>query len=170
MHSSNDAAASLEEWKEVSGGIMVTNIHENTQTNTLLEVKNLNVDYLAANGTVHAVTEVNFTLQRGEILGLAGESGSGKSTLAYAITRLLRPPAMITDGEILYYPRLSQDEHDISNVTLTHLSKNGKQESVVRRGRRGLPLGRPGPKNEAQPMDLLQLSPAQLRDIRWNDL
>src|SRR6266571_4373222 len=103
MHSSNDAAASLEEWKEVSGGIMVTNIHENTQTNTLLEVKNLNVDYLAANGTVHAVTEVNFTLQRGEILGLAGESGSGKSTLAYAITRLLRPPAMITDGEILYY-------------------------------------------------------------------
>ena len=98
---------------------MVTNVH----TSVLLEVKNLNVDYLASNGTVHAVTDVNFTLQRGEILGLAGESGSGKSTLAYAITRLLRPPAMITDGEILYYPRLSQDEHDISNVTLTHLSK-----------------------------------------------
>src|SRR5437899_77919 len=129
MHSSNDAAASLEEWKEVSGGIMVTNIHENTQTNTLLEVKNLNVDYLAANGTVHAVTEVNFTLQRGEILGLAGESGSGKSTLAYAITRLLRPPAMITGGQILYYPRSSQDERDATSphVALIPLPRRGKR-------------------------------------------
>src|SRR6266849_9056578 len=90
-------------------------------TNPLLEVKNLNVDYLATSGTVHAVTDVSFSLRRGEILGLAGESGSGKSTLAYAITRLLRPPAMITDGEILYYPRLTQDEHDISHVTLTRL-------------------------------------------------
>src|SRR5581483_2447674 len=62
-------------------------------THPLLEVKNLNVDYLAASGTVHAVTDVNFSLRRGEILGLAGESGSGKSTLAYAITRLLRPTA-----------------------------------------------------------------------------
>src|ERR1051326_6000333 len=86
-------------------------------TNTLLDVKHLNVDYLASNGTVHAVTDVSFSLQRGEILGLAGESGSGKSTLAYAITRLLRPPAMITGGEILYYPRTPADEH----VTVTQL-------------------------------------------------
>jgi len=61
-----------------------------TSTNTLLEVKNLSVDYLAANGTVHAVSDVSITLKRGEILGLAGESGCGKSTLAYAIARLLR--------------------------------------------------------------------------------
>jgi peptide/nickel transport system ATP-binding protein len=54
-------------------------------TSKLLEVKNLSVDYLAANGTVHAVTDVSFTLERGKVLGLAGESGSGKSTLAYAV-------------------------------------------------------------------------------------
>lgn len=132
---------------------MVTNI----QTNTLLEVKDLTVDYLASNGTVHAVTDVSFSLQRGEILGLAGESGSGKSTLAYAITRLLRPPAMISGGEILYYPRSSHDEQHTSRVTLTRLAKNGKQERI-----------KSG--NEEQPIDLLQLSPAQLRDIRWNDL
>src|SRR5258708_39104401 len=81
-------------------------------TSTLLEVKDLNVDYLASNGTVHAVIDVSFSLQRGEILGLAGESGSGKSTLAYAITRLLRPPAMITGGEILYNPPASRDEKE----------------------------------------------------------
>src|SRR5712691_4257441 len=89
---------------------MVTNLPVNTATGTLLEAKNLNVDYLAASGTVHAVTDVSFSLRRGEILGLAGESGSGKSTLAYAITRLLRPPAMITSGEIRYYPREDGDQ------------------------------------------------------------
>ena len=126
-------------------------------TSTLLEVKDLNVDYLASSGTVHAVIDVSFSLQRGEILGLAGESGSGKSTLAYAITRLLRPPAMIPGGEILYYPRSSRDEKETSRVTLTRLSKSGNQEHK---------------KNELeeQSMDLLQLSQAQLRDIRWDEL
>src|SRR5438876_5229742 len=109
-----------------SGSIMVTNVSANAQTDTLLDVKNLYVDYHAASGTVHAVTDVSFTLKRGEILGLAGESGSGKSTLAYAITCLLRPPALISGGKILYYPRLSQDEKDSSHVSLTRLSKIGK--------------------------------------------
>src|SRR5436309_13220869 len=76
-----------------------------TASNPLLEIKNMSVDYYAASGTVHALTDVNITLERGQILGLAGESGSGKSTLAYAITRLLRPPAVISGGKILYYPR-----------------------------------------------------------------
>ena len=71
-----------------------------TKTNTLLEVKNLSVDYYAANGAVHAVSDVSFILERGKILGLAGESGCGKSTLAYAIARLLRPPAVIADGSV----------------------------------------------------------------------
>src|SRR5215471_4951862 len=105
---------------------MGTNGRSHTRSDTLLEVTNLNVDYLAASGTVHAVTDVSFTLRRGEILGLAGESGSGKSTLAYAITCLLRPPALISGGEIIYYPRPSQDGKDNSRVTMTRLSKNGK--------------------------------------------
>src|SRR5436309_12624749 len=78
-----------------------------TASNPLLEIKNMSVDYYAANGTVHALTDVSISLERGQILGLAGESGSGKSTLAYAITRLLHPPAVITGGEIVYYPRSS---------------------------------------------------------------
>ncbi|HEX9036022.1 MAG TPA: ABC transporter ATP-binding protein [Ktedonobacterales bacterium] len=74
----------------------------------LLEIKRLSVDYHAENGTVHALTDVSLTLERGRILGLAGESGSGKSTLGYAITRLLKPPAQITTGEALYYPRAAR--------------------------------------------------------------
>jgi peptide/nickel transport system ATP-binding protein len=74
----------------------------------LLEIKQVSVDYRAESGTVHALTDVSLTLERGQILGLAGESGSGKSTLGYAITRLLKPPAEITSGAALYYPRSSR--------------------------------------------------------------
>lgn len=71
-------------------------------TDVILEVKNLKVDYLGDGTTTPAVNDVSLTLRRGEVLGIAGESGSGKSTLAYAITRLHKPPALISDGEITY--------------------------------------------------------------------
>jgi peptide/nickel transport system ATP-binding protein len=65
----------------------------------LVEVSGLCVDYGLGEGAVHAVVDAELRLRRGEVLGLAGESGSGKSTLAYAITRLLRPPGVITAGQ-----------------------------------------------------------------------
>ena len=69
----------------------------------LLEVSGLCADYGAGPDAVHAVVDADLVLHRGEVLGLAGESGSGKSTLAYAITRLLRPPGMITGGSVSYH-------------------------------------------------------------------
>ena len=106
----------------------------------LLEIKHVSVDYRAENGTVHALTDVSLTLERGQILGLAGESGSGKSTLGYAITRLLKPPAEITSGEALYYPR-----------SLRQGTLNG---------------GSPAP----EPVDVFKLTPGQLRALRWKEL
>ncbi len=44
---------------------------------------------------------VSFTIAPGEVFGLAGESGSGKSTVAHAIVRVLRPPAVITGGQVI---------------------------------------------------------------------
>jgi peptide/nickel transport system ATP-binding protein len=70
----------------------------------VLEIRNLNVDYGLGDRAVHAVRDVNLTLHKGEVLGLAGESGSGKSTLAYGMTRLLPPPGVITGGEVVYHP------------------------------------------------------------------
>jgi peptide/nickel transport system ATP-binding protein len=64
----------------------------------LISVEGLCVDYGLGDGAVHAVVDADLELRHGEVLGLAGESGSGKSTLAYAITRLLRPPGVITAG------------------------------------------------------------------------
>jgi peptide/nickel transport system ATP-binding protein len=70
----------------------------------LLEVEGLCVDY-DGEPPVRAVNDVSFTIDRGEVLGLAGESGSGKSTIAQAIVRILQPPAVITDGAIRWQGR-----------------------------------------------------------------
>src|SRR5690606_25384334 len=62
----------------------------------LVEVRGLKVDFLTGKGLFTAVKGVDFTIGRGEVLGLAGESGSGKSTIALALMRLHRPPAIIS--------------------------------------------------------------------------
>src|SRR5215475_164181 len=73
------------------------------QGEPLLEVSGLCVDYGIGPDAVRAVSDADLVLHRGEVLGLAGESGSGKSTLVMAATRLLRPPAVITGGEVLLH-------------------------------------------------------------------
>ncbi|HEY3608637.1 MAG TPA: ABC transporter ATP-binding protein [Pseudonocardiaceae bacterium] len=72
-------------------------------TDLVLDVRALSVDYGIGDNAVHAAAGVDLALHRGEVLGLAGESGSGKSTLAYALTRLLRPPGVITGGEAWFH-------------------------------------------------------------------
>jgi peptide/nickel transport system ATP-binding protein len=67
-------------------------------TSTLLEARGLCVDY----GRVRAVDGVDLEIREGEILGLAGESGSGKSTVANAVMQILRPPARITGGSVVF--------------------------------------------------------------------
>ena len=67
---------------------------------SLLKVKNLNMSYPTRKETIVASKDVEFTLERGEILGIVGESGSGKSTIANAIINLIDPPGEITDGSI----------------------------------------------------------------------
>ena len=80
----------------------------------VLTIEDFSVDYLGA-VTTHAVRDVSLTLGRSEILGLAGESGCGKSTLAYGITRLLKPPALITSGHALFHSR-EGDTIDLSTL------------------------------------------------------
>jgi len=69
----------------------------------VLEISGLSVDYGVGGQAVRAVGDVDLTLRRGEVLGLAGESGSGKSTLAYGLTRLLPPPGVVAAGRVLYH-------------------------------------------------------------------
>jgi len=64
----------------------------------LLEAKNLKKYFKTKKGWLHAVDDVNFTINKGETLGLVGESGCGKSTVGRVVLRLLDA----TDGEILF--------------------------------------------------------------------
>jgi len=72
---------------------------------TVLEVRDLSVEYLLEQGTVMAVDQVSFDLAAGEFLGIVGESGCGKSTLLFAIAQLLAPPAEITGGSVVFKGR-----------------------------------------------------------------
>lgn len=67
---------------------------------SLLEFREVTVDYRASDTAAPAVRQVSLALDHGEILGVAGESGCGKSTLAATVLRLLPASASIT-GQVL---------------------------------------------------------------------
>jgi peptide/nickel transport system ATP-binding protein len=127
------------------------------ERSVLLEVKHLNAIYETESVPVQAVNDVSFTLHRGQILGLAGESGSGKSTLAYAISRLLHAPAKVIGGEIWYYPKndwsFGADMVERQQIQLPWVKRKEA-----------------GRENERSSINVLELSPAQLRDFRWQEL
>lgn len=68
---------------------------------SLLQVKNLVVEFPSRKGTLRALDQVSFDIAPGEILGVVGESGAGKSLTGAAIIGLLEPPGRIGSGEIL---------------------------------------------------------------------
>jgi peptide/nickel transport system ATP-binding protein len=71
-------------------------------TPTLLELRGLAVAYGVGGRLVRAVDGVDLAIESGEIMGLAGESGSGKTTIANAAMQILRPPAHVVGGSILF--------------------------------------------------------------------
>jgi peptide/nickel transport system ATP-binding protein len=67
---------------------------------SLLEVRDLTIEYATREGPVPAVRGVDLTIERGQVLGLAGESGCGKSTIGLGLLRLLPRGTRMT-GEVL---------------------------------------------------------------------
>ena len=68
----------------------------------LLDVRDLSVRFRTRDGVVQAVSDLSFTLRRGETLGIVGESGSGKSVTSLAIMGLLNRTYADISGEILF--------------------------------------------------------------------
>ncbi len=75
-------------------------------SDTILDVQGLTVEFATdgdQRGSVRAVDEVSFRLQRGQTLGIVGESGSGKSVTSLAVMGLVpSPPGEVTSGQILF--------------------------------------------------------------------
>ena len=88
---------------------------------TILEVKNLKKYFKTARGTLHAVDDVSFTIERGKTLGIVGESGCGKSTTGRAILRLLEP----TSGQVIF------DGKDITALKAVEMRKMRSDMQII---------------------------------------
>ena len=87
----------------------------------LLEVKHLKKYFQSPGGTLHAVDNVSFSLDRGKTIGIVGESGCGKSTLGRTIIRLLDP----TDGEVYL------DGEDVAHASGRELKKLRENMQII---------------------------------------
>ena len=92
----------------------------------LLEIRNLSVSFDTAQGTVRALRDVSFHVNRGEILGLVGESGSGKSVSMLSCLGLLPANGRIDNGSILF------EGQELSPVGLTGHSALRWHEAMLR--------------------------------------
>ena len=92
----------------------------------LLTVTDLHTSFPTDSGEVRAVNGINFSLERGKVLGIVGESGSGKSVTAYSILRILDHPGRITQGSILY------EDTDIVKLPLNQMRQiRGAKISII---------------------------------------
>ena len=97
------------------------------ENNVVLDVKNLVVEFNTELGVVRAVDNVSFQLEKGKILGIAGESGCGKSVTALSIMRLLpKPVSNIVGGKALYN---NQNIFDLPVNDMHHI--RGKKISMI---------------------------------------
>jgi oligopeptide/dipeptide ABC transporter ATP-binding protein len=80
-----------------------------TDTDTLVEIKDLRTYFYLAEGVVHAVEGVDLTIKRGQTLGVVGESGCGKSITSLSLLQLVPPPGKIEGGEMLFYKPVEQN-------------------------------------------------------------
>ncbi len=92
----------------------------------LLEVRDLQVDFLLDEGTVRAVDGLSYTVQRGRTLGIVGESGCGKTVTAQSILRIVPRPGVITNGQILFHPS------DSPPLDLARLDPQGSRIRAIR--------------------------------------
>ena len=90
----------------------------------LLEVRDLSVSFRTQDGTVHAVDNVSFTVNRGEVLGIVGESGSGKSVTAMTLMRLILDQNAVFSGEVLFDGRdlMQLSQRDMLQVRGTKIA------------------------------------------------
>jgi len=98
----------------------------------ILEVKNLVTEFSSDNQTVRAVDNVNFSVSKGEVMGIVGESGSGKSVTALSVMRLIaNPPGKIISGEINYTDHTGQMV-DLLKLPVDHVRNyRGKEIAMI---------------------------------------
>ena len=87
----------------------------------ILEVKNLKKYFKSPKGNVHAVDNVNFSIERGKTLGIVGESGCGKSSTGRTILRLIEP----TSGQFFF------EGKDITKLSSREMTKLRRDMQII---------------------------------------
>ncbi|NEP52264.1 MAG: ABC transporter ATP-binding protein, partial [Moorea sp. SIO3C2] len=101
-------------------------------TDTVLDVRNLKVQFQTDVKQVTAVDSIDFQLRRGQTLGIVGESGSGKSVTSLAIMGLIPYPGKVTNGEIYFRPSTREKGVDLLGLSPDHKqSYRGGQISMI---------------------------------------
>ena len=85
--------------------------------NSILDIKNLSVQFKTPHGIIKAVNDISFNLKKGQTLGILGESGSGKTVTIGAITGLLETPPAEIRGNITF-----------KNMNLSEISSSKMQK------------------------------------------
>lgn len=98
----------------------------NTNSDVLLDIKDLHVSFFTPAGEVKAVTSVTYTMEHGEVLGIVGESGSGKSVSAYSLMGIIADPGKIVSGSINF------NGHEVEKMTEKEFRKmRGSEISII---------------------------------------
>ncbi len=97
----------------------------------VLRLRDLAVEFRAAEGVVKAVDGISFAVPAGKTVALVGESGSGKTVVSQAIMRILPKAAEITNGEVLFF----DPDQPGSFVDITRLPVNSRDMRMIRGGR-----------------------------------
>ena len=100
---------------------------------TILDVRNLKVEFDTANGVIKAVDGISFQVKRGRTLGIVGESGSGKSVTSLSVMGLVpNPPGRITNGEILFSAKADTPPVDLCQASPKQMQTyRGRQISMI---------------------------------------
>ena len=86
-------------------------------SDTILDVRDLSVQFQSASNVVKAVDVVSFQVTQGQTLGIVGESGSGKSVTSLAVMGLIPcPPGKVTSGKIWFY-QPKEDRVDLRQLS-----------------------------------------------------
>ncbi|MFT3702507.1 MAG: ABC transporter ATP-binding protein [Agriterribacter sp.] len=94
---------------------------------SLLSINNLSVDFVTDTSVTHALNNISFEVNKGEIVAVVGESGSGKSVTSLSILQLMAsPPAVYTQGEIIFYSnnKISENVLQLPDVSLRNIRGN----------------------------------------------
>ena len=99
--------------------------------NTILRVENLHTHFFTESGVIRALRGVDFSVERGKVLGIVGESGCGKSVTAQCIMNMLPGSGRIVEGKISYY-RQNGGGNQTEEIDITSLPARGRAMRSIR--------------------------------------